>query len=79
MKGDYLMDSNIDKYSAKKEKKNEVKATPFDNKINKKDEYKLIKVDPDVHAKLKLEALKNNTTMREMVGSILKSYFSEQE
>ena len=72
MKGDYLMDSNI-------EKKNEVKSTPFDNKINKKDEYKLIKVDPDVHAKLKLEALKNNTTMREMVGSILKSYFSEQE
>lgn len=71
------MSSNIDKYSAKKEKNNEIKSTPFDTKINKKDEYKLIKVDPDVHAKLKFEALKNDTTMREMIGSILKSYFSE--
>ena len=73
------MDSNIDKYSAKKEKKHEAKSTTFDKNHTKRYEYKLIKVDPDVHAKLKLEALKNNTTMREMVGSILKSYFSEQE
>lgn len=73
------MSSNLDKYSMKKKVNNELKRTPFDTKINTKDEFKLIKVDPDVHAKLKLEALKNDTTMRNMVNSIIKKYFLEQK
>ncbi len=73
------MSSNLDKYSIKKKVNNELKTTPFDTKINTKDEFKLIKVDPDVHAKLKLEALKNDTTMRNMVNSIIKKYFLEQK
>lgn len=73
------MSSNLDNYSAKKEENNQLKSTPFDSKIKKKDNFKLIKIDPEIHAKLKLASLKNNTTMKEMVDTIIGQYISEED
>lgn len=71
------MSSNLDNYNDKKEQNHERKETPFDSDIKKKDDFKLVKIDPQVHGDLKLAALKNNTTMKEMVDLAIKKYLAE--
>ncbi|MCE5025542.1 hypothetical protein [Staphylococcus simulans] len=69
--------SFIDKYSQKKEVNNETKETPFDNAITRKDDFKLVKIDSQIHGDLKLAALKNNTTMKNIVDSAIREYLNE--
>lgn len=66
--------SNLDKYNQKKESNNEIKSTPFDSNIKKKDDFKLVKIDTQIHGDLKLAALKNQTTMKNIVDSAIKEY-----
>lgn len=73
------MSSNLDRYNEKKEQNNEMKETPFDSNIKKKDDFKLVKIDPQIHGDLKLAALKNNTTMKEMVDLAIRKYLSDSD
>ncbi|MCT2553862.1 MULTISPECIES: hypothetical protein [Staphylococcus] len=72
------MTSNLDQYNEKKERGNEIKRTPFDSNIKKKDDFKLVKIDPQIHGELKLAALKDNTTMQKMADLAIKKYLSER-
>ncbi|MEA1207908.1 hypothetical protein OIN98_13970 [Staphylococcus aureus] len=72
------MTSNLDQYNEKKERGNVIKRTPFDSNIKKKDDFKLVKIDPQIHGELKLAALKDNTTMQKMADLAIKKYLSER-
>ncbi|HDA7425106.1 TPA: hypothetical protein O5U53_001678 [Staphylococcus aureus] len=71
------MSSNLDKYSAKKRKTNEIKETPFDKNIKKKEDFKLVKIDPKIHVDLKFAALKEDTTMKAVVDKAIKEYLEK--
>ncbi|RIN97132.1 hypothetical protein BU002_02100 [Mammaliicoccus sciuri] len=71
------MNSNLDKYSEKKIQSNEIKETPFDNNIKKKEDFKLVKIDPKIHVDLKLAALKEDTTMKAVVDKAIKEYLEK--
>ncbi|MCF1830591.1 hypothetical protein [Staphylococcus aureus] len=71
------MSSNLDKYSAKKREINEIKETPFDKNIKKKEDFKLVKIDPKIHVDLKFAALKEDTTMKAVVDKAIKEYLEK--
>ncbi|GBY79188.1 hypothetical protein M6K083_2583 [Staphylococcus aureus] len=71
------MSSNLDKYSAKKRETNEIKETPFDKNIKKKEDFKLVKIDPKIHLDLKFAALKEDTTMKAVVDKAIKEYLEK--
>ncbi|WP_315933635.1 hypothetical protein [Staphylococcus aureus] len=71
------MSSNLDKYSAKKRENNEIKETPFDKNIKKKEDFKLVKIDPKIHVDLKFAALKEDTTMKAVVDKAIKEYLEK--
>ncbi|MBF7023277.1 hypothetical protein [Staphylococcus kloosii] len=72
--------SSLGNYSDKKEKEKKVTSTPFDTserKVERKEEFKLVKVDPKIHSQLKLAALKNDTTMKNLVDEAIREYLKD--
>ncbi|RIM90976.1 toxin-antitoxin system HicB family antitoxin [Staphylococcus xylosus] len=55
--------SNVNQYRQNKEAKNEVHETPVDRK--KKTEYKMVKVNNELHEELKIKAATQGITMQE--------------
>lgn len=57
--------SNLNNYRQQKEEKNQVHETPVDKK--QRTNFKIVKVNSEIHGLLKLEAAKTGYTMQEIV------------
>ena len=67
------MKNNLDKYQKQKVEKEEYKNTPFSTKV-KKEDIKMVKIDNKIHEELKYQALREKTTMKELVDKAVKKY-----
>ena len=56
--------SNLGKYTQQKEANNEVHETPVDRK--KRTDYKMVKVNNEVHKKLKMKSVETGFSMQEI-------------
>lgn len=61
--------SNVNKYRQEKEAKNEVHETPVDRK--KRTDYKMVKVNNEIHKKLKLKSVESGYSMQEIAENAI--------
>lgn len=63
--------SNIGKYTGEKEEKNEKHETPVDRK--KRTDYKMVKVNNELHNQLKLRSVQRGESMQEIVERAIRN------
>lgn len=56
--------SNVNNYTQQKEENNEVHETPVDRK--KRTDYKMVKVNNEIHKKLKMKSVETGFSMQEI-------------
>lgn len=56
--------SNLNNYTQQKEENNEVHETPVDRK--KRTDYKMVKVNNEIHKKLKMKSVETGFSMQEI-------------
>lgn len=67
--------NNLGKYTQQKEENNEVHETPVDRK--KKTDYKMVKVNNELHEELKIKAAQKGITMQEFTEKAIREKLNQ--